>query len=250
MKQEKRLAKRYVMFGIAAILLFSTLIVSLYRLQVVNADQYQSEVGDKRVRTLRVTGKRGMITDADSVILAMSEEIYNVTFYMTTSENTAKHYEAFTNSILETKKIIENYGGALKNKFVIKRDEKTTEWVFDFGAGISEKAWAIRESQWRNNHYLFQSAYPTAEDCYNRLYTRYQLDKLNLDEETALQVMAVYSEMTMNIFNSQPIVIAEDIPYTAVSEITGRSMALSGMGIEVGEKRVYPHISRLHLLYF
>ncbi len=198
-------------------------------------------MGDKRVRTLRVTGKRGMITDADSVILAMSEEIYNVTFYMTTSENTAKHYEAFTNSILETKKIIENYGGALKNKFVIKRDEKTTEWVFDFGAGISEKAWAIRESQWRNNHYLFQSAYPTAEDCYNRLYTRYQLDKLNLDEETALQVMAVYSEMTMNIFNSQPIVIAEDIPYTAVSEITGRSMALSGMGIEVGEKRVYPH---------
>ncbi|MDD3572301.1 MAG: penicillin-binding transpeptidase domain-containing protein, partial [Eubacteriales bacterium] len=100
--------------------------------------------------------------------------------------------------------------------------------------------WAIRESQWRGNHYLSNARYPTAEDCYNRLFTMYQLDKHAVDEETALQVMAVYSDMKMNIFNSTPVVIAQDVPYTAVSEITGRSMALAGMDIEVGEKRVYP----------
>ncbi|MGI6688481.1 MAG: penicillin-binding transpeptidase domain-containing protein [Christensenellales bacterium] len=241
MKQDKRMARRYAIFGMVAILLFSTLIASLYRLQIVNADQYQSAVGDKRTRTLRVTGKRGMITDADSVILARSDEIYNVTFQMTNTENTAKHFERFTPSILETKKIIESYGRAIKNKFVIVRDEKTSEWVFDFGKGISDKAWAIRESQWRGNHYLSASRFPTAEDCYKSLYAKYQLDKQNVDEYTALQVMAVYSDMMMNIYNSTPIVIAEDVPYAAVSEITGRSMALSGMGIEVGEKRVYPH---------
>ncbi len=55
-----------------------------------------------------------------------------------------------------------------------------------------------------------------------------------------MTVMAVYSEMRMNIFNSLPVVIARDIPFEAVTEITGRSMSLPGMGIEVGEKRVYP----------
>ena len=60
--------------------LFSILIGSLYRLQIVSADQYQDVTENKRIKTLRVTGKRGMITDADSVILARSEDIYNVTF--------------------------------------------------------------------------------------------------------------------------------------------------------------------------
>ncbi len=240
MKKDKQLARRYAIFGLITVLLFSTLIVGLYNLQIVNADQYQSATDDKRVKTLRVTGKRGMITDADSVVLARSEDIYNVTFYMTSSENTERHYAQFTPSILEARQIIQQYGGEIKSKFVIVRDEKTGEWAFDFGKGISEKAWAIRENQWRSNHYLATARYPTAEDCYNRLYTMYQLDKHPMDEATALEVMAVYSEMKMNIFNSTPIVIALDVPYEAVSEITGRSMSLAGMGIEVGEKRFYP----------
>jgi len=240
MKQDKRLARRYAIFALVTVLLFSTLIAGLYNLQIVNADQYQDATDTKRVKTLRVTGKRGMITDADSVVLARSDDIYNVTFYMTSSENTASHYAKFTPSILETKRIVEQYDGEIANKFVIVRDETTAEWVFDFGKGISDRAWAIRESQWRGNHYLSATKYPTAEDCYNRLYEMYQLDQHNVDEEAALKVMAVYSEMKMNIFNSTPVVIAKDIPYTAVSEISGRSMALAGMGIEVGEKRVYP----------
>ena len=240
MKLDKRLARRYAIFALVAMLAFSTLMVSLYSLQIVNADQYQSATDNKRVKTLRVTGKRGMITDADSVVLARSDDIYNVTFYMTSSENTEAHYAKFTPSILEARRIIQQYGGEIINKFVIVRDEDTSEWVFDFGKGISDKAWAIRESQWRGNHYLSNARYPTAEDCYNRLFTMYQLDKHAVDEETALQVMAVYSDMKMNIFNSTPVVIAQDVPYTAVSEITGRSMALAGMDIEVGEKRVYP----------
>ena len=108
---------------------------------------------------------------------------------------------------------------------MIVRDEKTSEWVFDFGQGISEKAWAIRENQWRSNHYLSASRYPSAEDCYKRLYTMYQLDKHQVDEATALEVMAVYSDMKMNIFNSTPIVIAEDVPYAAVSRSPGTTGA-------------------------
>ena len=52
--------------------------------------------------------------------------------------------------------------------------------------------------------------------------------------------MAIYSEMQMNIFNSQPIVIAKDVNYKTVIEIETRSMMLPGMSIEIGTKRYYP----------
>ena len=52
--------------------------------------------------------------------------------------------------------------------------------------------------------------------------------------------MAVYTEMQNNVYNSVPVIIAKDIPFAAVSEIIGRKMELTGMDIEVGEKRVYP----------
>ena len=63
---------------------------------------------------------------------------------------------------------------------------------------------------------------------------------LVVDEETMCKVMAVFCEMQMNVFNSQPIVIAKDVKYETVIEVETRSMMLSGMEIAVGTKRVYP----------
>lgn len=239
MKFEKSTVRRYVIFGIVTVLLFGTLVFRLHTLQIVNAGQYQAAATTDRFKTIRLTGKRGMITDAESVVLAMSEDVYNVNFLLTNSQVNEKSFALFTPSILETKRIVESYGGKLLSDFVIQRNPETTLMEFNFGKGISEKAWAIRESQWRGNHYLSQRRFPTAEDCYNELFKKYQLEP-GTDEATAMTVMAVYSEMRMNIFNSLPVVIARDIPFEAVTEITGRSMSLPGMGIEVGEKRVYP----------
>ena len=239
MKIEKLIIRRYMIFALVVVILFGLLVGRLYTLQIVNADQFQASASSDRFKTIRLTGKRGMITDAESVVLAMSEDIYNVTFMMTNSERTPEHYKLFTPSILTTREIVEAYGGKFKLDFVITRDPETSEWVFDFGKGVSEKTLEIRERQWRGNHYLSQSKYPTADDCYKELFKQYQFDK-DINEEVARQVMAVYSEMKMNIFLSTPIVIAEDVPFEAVTEITGRRMALDGMDIQVGEKRVYP----------
>ncbi len=239
MKIEKSTARRYLVFALAVVLLFSALLFRLNSLQIVNAGQYQAAATSDRFKTIRLTGKRGMITDAESVVLAMSEDVYHVTFFLTNSDLNQKGYANFTPAILETKKIVGDYGGQLINDFVIQRNPDTTLWEFNFGKGITDKAWAIRESQWRGNHYLSQRNYPTAEDCYDHLFKLYQLEP-GTDEETARQVMAVYSEMRMNIFNSLPIIIARDVPFEAVTEITGRGMTLPGMGIQVGEKRVYP----------
>ena len=44
--------------------------------------------------------------------------------------------------------------------------------------------------------------------------------------------------MQMNLYNSVPVVIAKDIPLLCQRHFS-KSMMLPGMGIEVGEKRVY-----------
>ena len=46
--------------------------------------------------------------------------------------------------------------------------------------------------------------------------------------------------MQMNLYNSQPIVIAKNVSYETVIEIETKSMTLPGMEIAVGTQRVYP----------
>lgn len=225
--------------------MFAYLIYGLANLQLVKGEDYADQAGSTSLKTIRTTGKRGMITDADSVILAMTEDVYNVTFYRSSAQGGAANYQKFTESILTAIDIIEKYGGEICVDFVIAKDEDGV-WQYQFGEGISEASWNIRSNQWRSNHYLTNAKYDDATTAYEELYKRYQFDAVAakqdrvIDEATVLKVMAIYNEMQMNLFNSVPVVIAKNVSYSTVSEIEGRSMMLEGFDIEVGSQRVYP----------
>lgn len=239
---DARIRARFLMFAALVVAMFGVLAYGLYNLQIVKGSEYAEKAGTSSISTLAIKGVRGMITDVNSVVLARSEKVYNVTFMREYSNET---YGAITKSIIETIEIIERNGGALSVSFPIKRDAATGEWVFDFGAGISDSARQTRETQWRKNHYLTStSKYPTPEACYDRLLARYgftsKTSPIQADEATILKVMAVYSEMQMNMYLGKPVVIAKEVSFSAVSEIEGRSMTLPCMAVEIGEKRVYP----------
>lgn len=225
--------------------LFAYLIYGLANLQLVKGEEYADQAGSTSLKTIRTTGKRGMITDADSVILAMTEDVYNVTFYRSSAQGGKANYQKFTESILAAIDIIEKYGGEICVDFVIGKDEDGV-WQYQFGEGISEASWNIRSNQWRSNHYLTSSKYDDATVAFEELYNRYQFDAVaekldrTIDEATVLKVMAIYNEMQMNLFNSVPVVVAKNVSYSTVSEIEGRSMMLEGFDIEVGSQRVYP----------
>ena len=250
--------------GFVAILLamFLYLASGLVRLQLHETEEHALKAEDARTKTIALRGKRGNITDADSVILAEDELIYNVTFYKDASQVSRKEYLAFTQSIIDTIQIIEKNGSELVIDFVIERNPETGEWQFNFGSGVSEAVLQKREKQWRSNNYVNAQSYPTPADCITRLREKFRMatnelerqsllaydasreyspvDVLLVDETTMLKVMSVYSEMQMNVFNSQPIVIAEDVKYETVIEVETKSMSLAGMEIAVGTKRVYP----------
>ena len=259
---QKKIGWRYIVFIVILLLMFGYLVSGLVRLQLMNSEYYAEKAKSTRTKTIVERGKRGNITDADSVILAKDENVYNVTFYKDASATSRQNYYDYTASIVETLQIIEEGGGELAFDYVIRRSEETGEWEFNFGEGISENTWATRESQWRSNNYVTAKYYPTAADCIEKLKQTYRIasnqeevDALLaydeskdrayvpvhiLDEETMLKVMAGFSEMQMNVFNSQPIPIAKNVKYETVMTIEALSMTLPGMAIEVSTMRVYP----------
>ncbi|MDD6051472.1 MAG: penicillin-binding transpeptidase domain-containing protein [Clostridiales bacterium] len=258
---QKSINWRYLVFIGVMLAMFGYLLSGLVRLQLVNSDVYKEKAEDTRTKTIITRGKRGNITDADSVILAKDELVHNITFYKDGSNVSKGDYYRYTQSIVETIEIIERNGGELAFGYVIERNEETGEWQFNFGSGVSDSVLATRESQWRSNNYVTTKYYPEPVDCLQRLKRKYRIvqndedletfkaieadDKtkgefIRLDEDTMLKVMAVYSEMQMNLFNSLPIPIAKDVAYETVIEVETRAMLLPGMGVEIATKRVYP----------
>lgn len=252
MEKKKRTPEfwRYAGFLVVLFGIFIWLVSGLVRLQLKQSDEYVEKAYDTRTKTIALRGKRGNISTSDSVIMAEDELIYNVTFQKDATANTKELYSQFSASILETIRIVEKNGGSIAVSFVIERDPEDGTWRFNFGSGVSDTVLETRESQWRSNNYLADTdRYGTAQQCIDKLRDRYQLtndindenkNRIYVSEEDMLKIMAIYSEMQMNIFNSQPIVIAKDVRYETVIEIETRSMMLPGMSIEIGTKRVYP----------
>ncbi len=242
---------RYIAFLVVLFGIFVWLVSGLINLQLNQTEEFAEKADDTKTKTIALRGKRGNISTSDSVIMAEDELIYNVTFQKDATDNTKALYSRYTSSILETIRIVEKNGGEISVSFVIERDpEKPGHWKFNFGSGVSESVLDTRQKQWRSNNYLTNTdRYGTADACIDRLKDRYQITtepgdeddgKIFVSEEDMLKIMAIYSEMQMNIFNSQPIVIAKDVRYETVIEIETRSMMLPGMSIEIGTKRVYP----------
>ena len=242
MEKKKRTSDfwRFAAFLVVLFGIFVWLTSGLVSLQLKQSDVFLEKVDETRSKTIALRGKRGNITTSDSVVMAEDELIYNVTFQKDVTDNTKALYQRYTASILETIDIVEKNGGEISVTFVIERDPETKKWRFNFGSGVSESVLETREKQWRSNNYLTnKERYGTAEQCIDRLKDRYQITD-DISEDNMLKIMAIYSEMQMNIFNSQPIVIARDVRYETVIEIETRSMMLPGMSIEIGTKRVYP----------
>ncbi len=231
---------RYAAFLIVLFAIFVWLISGLINLQLRQSEVYKEKAESTRTKTIALRGKRGSISTSDSVVMAEDELIYNVTFQKDASANTKALYKQYTDSIIETIGIIERNGGTMAISYVIERDPETGEWVFNFGKGVSESVLETRMTQWRKNNYATsEKRYGTAAQCIEQFRNRYQIDP-ETPEDLMLKIMAIYSEMQMNIFNSQPIVIAKDVRYETVIEVETKSMMLPGMSIQVGTKRVYP----------
>jgi len=264
-KKNKSVNGRYVFAFVAVMTIFAVLAFGLFQLQIVDGQQHAEATGQSSIKRIAIKGTRGMITDVNSVVLAMSEKAYNITFYR---EEDIWDYP--TKMLLQAIEIIEKHGGTISVSCPLKRNEETKEWEFDFGKGISEPVYQYRYELFCSNNYLSEDI--EAPECFDFLRKRYgftdlgegqyllQLDAtgdsvvpdakspntspvveaIHATEEKLLQVFAINVTMQDNAFNTLPISIAENVSYETVSEIEGRSMSMPWIGVTMGDKRVYP----------
>ncbi|MBR6810771.1 MAG: hypothetical protein IKM64_10865, partial [Clostridia bacterium] len=61
--------------------LFGVLVYGIFQLQITNGESHAQVTGASAIKRIPIKGSRGMITDVNSVVLAKSEKVYNVTFY-------------------------------------------------------------------------------------------------------------------------------------------------------------------------
>ena len=106
-EQDKKLRLRFLTALGIVILAVAYLIAGLANLQLQDSDIHTEKAESTRTKTIYLRGKRGNIIDADSVILAEDQLIYNVTFYKDATQTSKATYAEFTRSILETIDIIE-----------------------------------------------------------------------------------------------------------------------------------------------
>ena len=80
-KPEQQLNRRFIFFAVAVMMLFGVLVYGLFDLQIMHGEEYAIQTGSSSIKRIAIKGSRGMITDVNSVVLAMSEKAYNITFY-------------------------------------------------------------------------------------------------------------------------------------------------------------------------
>ena len=157
---------RFLVFAAAVVVLFGVLSYGLFQLQIINGEQYAESTGSQSIKTIAIKGSRGMITDTNSVVLAMSEKAYNVTFYRESND-----WDYPTSMILEAIEIIERYGSSLSVSAPLRRNAETGQWEYNFGDGISDSAFQRRKELFYSNNFL-NTSLDTAEKCFTRLRQR------------------------------------------------------------------------------
>ena len=101
-RQTYNLGGRYLAFIIIVLVMFGYLISGVFNLQLLSSDEYTATAENRRTTTITLRGSRGMITDADAVILARDDDVYNVTFYRDAGQNSGREYAEFSDSIRRT----------------------------------------------------------------------------------------------------------------------------------------------------
>lgn len=217
--------------------LFIVLFVQLVQLMLVNGEEYAAMSGTLKQREISIPGARGSILDRNGLPLAYDEKSYNVQFYRdpTTSTETDRAY--YTSIIIETIDIIEKNDGEMIDTFVIKHDDATDEYVFDWGIE-NEEFQKSREANWRTNMYVGKERTP--EQIYLYLRDKYQIPP-EMGYEDARKVLSVWQESQLNSWVAyEPVTIAFNVNMQTVAEIETHKAELTGMSIEDSTVRVYP----------
>ncbi len=215
--------------AIALILITLLYTARMYQIQIVDADRYLEQAAGISTRKTVLKASRGEILDYYGRQIAINREGYNVVF------NSAEMKGEQRNDTIRRLQSI------LKNLKIEWTDNLPLEPNSPFAyTGTEAQQETLRTT-------LGLAHYATAENCFQRMVDRYDLE--GLDTATQREIMGVRYSMELADFSiSNPYTFAEDISTEAMQIISESNFLLSGVSVDVFPFREYvetdlaPHI--------
>lgn len=230
-------------------LMFSSLVVRLFSLQILHGESYQEAYVAMAEKVIRTAGTRGNIYDRNGNVLASNELANNVIF----QDVGAYPSDALLNSMLYRLVV-------LLNKHNEKPEGNLELGLNDQGELIFTSETEMGKKRFLRDYYGLQSVdklddaqgrYPssiTAAELYDRMYKSYHLDRIKdqdgqavePDMATALQILNIRYTLRFTEFQKyETTTIVRDVDDETVADVLEHKADLIGVDIEESTHRVY-----------
>lgn len=237
---------RLFVVSVIIFVLFSMLVIRLFRLQIVEGEEHLNNFTYKSKKTLTVEAARGNIFDCNGKLLAYNQLAYSVTFENSNklseiaAENGISENELKNKVVMRTIDILERNGDKISvyfpimienNRFKYNVSSETEKQRFLAEAyGKSSPDMLTEEEKRTSAEELFQ--YLAGPDLFN----------ISPDYSTneALKIMSVRYSLWLNRFQQYISVnIATDISDESVAELNENISELMGISVVVDSIRKY-----------
>ena len=241
------ISHRLFILSVVFFLLFSALIVRLFRLQIIEGQEHLENFTYKSKKTLTVEASRGNIYDRDGNLLAYNKLAYSLTFENNNGlpdiarANGVSENELKNAIVAKTIHILEKHNDELDVSFPIAIDEygklkfttSTNSEKLRFLADIYGHTSSDELSDSEKNN--------TAQEVFDFLAGDKNFDISDTySTDEALKIMSVRYALWLNRFQQYiSVTIAMDISEESVAELEENSADLLGMEVVVDSIRIY-----------
>ncbi len=228
---------RATAFIVAVLFVISIFIADLFRIQVIDADEYSSQNIYYSSANTQIKAIRGEILDTTGQPLVYSTQS-NAIYIDASYFPSASKQEERNEILLSLLKLFKE--NEIEYIFADFLTLENGELKYTEGIGSLKKKLFARD-------YLNLNSYATAQNCFDALCEYYDLQEYS--QEDALMLMTVYVAMVTADFSKyNPFTIAEDVPTDTVALVKEQSRFYRGVEVRVDTNREYydgeiaPHI--------
>ncbi|MCL1863335.1 MAG: penicillin-binding transpeptidase domain-containing protein [Defluviitaleaceae bacterium] len=226
------ISNRILWLFVVAAVLFYILLVQLFRLQIVMADNFVIPPPQSRFVTRPVAAQRGTIYDRHGRPLAV-----NVPVFVAKIDPSV---DISNEALLELALLLERNGERFVDDFPIS--EEPFEFTF---TGPTEANVAWQEFRWKDDMAVPNPHYATAEETWNVLRETFRIDP-ELCNEDARRIMnlraPIFRQRLHNwaVYMPTPFTIAYEISSETKAAIEERNLIFDAVFVDIISLRYYP----------
>ena len=198
---------RVAMIFILLVVMLAVYLVFLYKLQIIQGEEYYNRSNETTTEERRVTASRGNILDRYGRVLVSNKECYNLTI------DTAKLFasEDPNSTILELIEMVEAFGDSYTDDLPI-----TTEPPFEYDPNMTDIQRTMLEA-----YFVRQGLSPdsTAVELMSYMRTRYGINNSYSAEEMRIIAGVRYSINVRYAINTADYIFVQDASMQLISSI-------------------------------